>query len=324
MQKVGPVQTHPGDGTEDDGITLGRHGNQMWSALLRRLGLRSSDGPATYRTFTTKFDRVISGNQINDLLSEGGRKPFEEYAAELQLAVDRWRASAEVAAVEALTTVKRTHGDKPTSNTVACLLVDHSGSMRGQRAILATAIVEIVADFWSRLGIRYEILGFTTLSWQGGHSREQWQRTGSPPNPGRLCDLLHIVYRTADDTFPGTPWAIRNLNRRELLKENVDGEAIEWASSRLLARQEDKKVLIVLSDGAPVDDSTLAANDVGYLQRHLLSVLRTLETTPISVGAIGMGDFTPGGYQQHVMIDTPQELSSHLIPFISQMTCRSE
>src|SRR5690606_23347088 len=118
---------------------------------------------------------------------------------------------------------------------------------------------------WSRLGIAFEILGFTTQSWHGGRSRRRWKWRGSPSNPGRLCDLLHIVYREADDHRPGAPWALRNLNRRELLKENVDGEAIEWATSRLLARPEKQKILIVISDGTPVDDSTLAANDAGYL-----------------------------------------------------------
>lgn len=292
----------------------------MWGVLLRLLKLETSQDRGAYRAYTTKFDRVIGGNQINQFLANKGRKAFEEYASELDLAWDRWIAGAELAAIEAVAGLKDSVADR----TIACLLVDHSGSMRGQRAILATAIVEIVADFWSRLGVRYEILGFTTQSWHGGRSRRRWRLLGSPPNPGRLCDLLHIVYRSADDTVPGAPWTVRNLNRRELLKENVDGEAVEWATSRLLARPEDRKILIVISDGAPVDDSTLMANDVGYLHRHLVSVVEATQAKGIRLGAIGTGEFVEGIYPRHILLDAPQQLSSLLIPFVVEMSSLSE
>jgi cobaltochelatase CobT len=146
--------------------------------------------------------------------------------------------------------------------------MDHSGSLRGQRAIIATALAQVVADFWSRLGIRYEILGFTTRSWKGGQSRQAWQAAGSPPDPGRLCDLLYIIYRSADSTNPGAPWTMHNLLRRDLLKENIDGEAIMWAARRLRDCRETRKLLVVVSDGVPADDSTLLANDPEFLVRH--------------------------------------------------------
>src|SRR5262249_58938681 len=150
----------------------------------------------------------------------------------------RGGAAAEPAAVEAAAAHGSKHGVDDLNDPVACLLLDHPGSLRGQPAILATAIAEIVADYWSRIGIRYEILGFTTSSWQGGLSRRKWIDSGRPPLPGRLCDLRHIVYRTADDQYAGAPRSIRNLMRVELTKENVDGEAVAWAA----ARSEERRV----------------------------------------------------------------------------------
>ncbi|MCU0732316.1 MAG: hypothetical protein MUE84_12125 [Hyphomonas sp.] len=266
--------------------------------------------------FTTKFDRVLSGDQIDQFLGDSSRHAFKTYAAELDVALNKWSAAANISAIENTGSLRSIQHGAP---AVCSLLVDHSGSMRGQRAILATAIVQIVADLWSRLGIRYEILGFTTQSWHGGRSRRKWKWVGRPPKPGRLCDLLHIVYRTIDDTRPGAPWSVRNLNRSELLKENVDGEAIEWAASRLLGQPEARKILIIISDGAPVDDSTLMANDETYLLRHLRSVLEVSKTKGIEIGAIGMGEFVKELYQDHVVIDTPEDLVSLLVPFIARM-----
>jgi cobaltochelatase CobT len=129
--------------------------------------------------------------------------------------------------------------------------LNDSGSLRGQPAVLTTAAAEVAADYWSRIGIRYEILGFTTLTWRGGRSREKWMNSGHPRNPGRLCDLLHIIYRTADDEYEGPPPSVRNLLREALIKENVDGEALAWAAARLRDRHEARKILVVVSDGGP-------------------------------------------------------------------------
>ena len=291
---------------------------KMWARLLH---WRSSRYPNTiphdgYRIYTTQYDRVVTGDKIEVFLARSGREAFAAYAAELDVALTRWRAAAEVAAVEAVAKYRASAGPEAASDTIACLLLDHSGSLRGQRAIIATAIAQIVADLWSRIGIRYEILGFTTQSWHGGRARQSWIRAGRPSNPGRLCELLHIVYRSAGDTSPGAPWAVCNLNRPALLKENVDGEAIEWAAQRLLLEPENRKLMLVVSDGAPVDDSTLLANDQEYLERHLRSVLAALPAKGIRFGAVGLGDFAKQLYPEHVLITVPEELASQLVPFV--------
>ncbi|HLQ93767.1 MAG TPA: hypothetical protein VK148_27410 [Xanthobacteraceae bacterium] len=290
----------------------------MLGWLLRRWwhGHAPDPGAATYRAYTTKFDRVISGEEIPHFIGDRRKVTFEEYATELDGSIGKWRAAAEIAAVEAVGSVD----ESVASDTVASLLVDHSGSLRGQRAIIARAIIEIVAEYWSRIGIRFEILGFTTQSWHGGKARRRWKWAGKPRNPGRLCDLLHIVYRSADDSAPGAPWTVRYINHPELLKENIDGEAIEWAASRLLALPETNRLLVVLSDGAPVDDSTLLANDPEYLNRHLRSVLAATQAQGIDIAAVGVGDFVEDFYAKQVMIRNPQDMASLLIPFIAGLS----
>jgi len=148
---------------------------------------------------------MIHGDELPALLGPEHEATFQQKASEVDPVLSQWRAAAEPAAVEAAGAHASKHSADDLNDTVACLLLDHSGSLRGQPAVVATAIAEIVADYWSRIGIRYEILGFTTLSWKGGRSREKWIESGRPPTPGRLCDLLHIVYRTADDQYTGAP-----------------------------------------------------------------------------------------------------------------------
>ncbi len=208
----------------------------------KRSGNPTSASPQDYRVYTTEFDRIIHGDQLPALLGPEQEATFQARASELDPVLSRWRAAAELAAAEDVRAYATKHSADDLNDTVACLL-DHSGSMRGQCAILATAIAETVADYWSRIGIRYEILGFTTLSWKGGRSREKWINSGRLPNPGRLCDLLHIVYRSADDQYAGPPRSVRNLIREELTKENVDGEAVAWAAGRLRNRREARKIL---------------------------------------------------------------------------------
>ena len=154
-------------------------------------------------------------------------------------------------------------------DTVVTLLLDNSGSMRGRPITVAATCADILARTLERCGVKVEILGFTTRAWKGGQSREAWLAAGKPANPGRLNDLRHIIYKSAD-----APWrrARSNLGlmmREGLLKENIDGEALDWAHKRLLARTEQRKILMMISDGAPVDDSTLSVNPGNYLERHL-------------------------------------------------------
>jgi cobaltochelatase CobT len=200
--------------------------------------------------------------------------------------------------------------DTDFKDTVVTLLLDNSGSMRGRPIMVAACCADILARTLERCGVKVEILGFTTRAWKGGQSREQWLAAGKPAGPGRLNDLRHIVYKTAD-----APWrrAKRNLAlmmREGLLKENIDGEALAWAHSRLLARPEQRRILMMISDGAPVDDSTLSVNSGSYLEHHLRQVIEEIETrSPIELIAIGIGHDVTRYYRRAVTITDPSELA---------------
>ncbi|MBF2718041.1 MULTISPECIES: cobaltochelatase subunit CobT [Rhizobium/Agrobacterium group] len=195
-------------------------------------------------------------------------------------------------------------------DTVVTLVIDNSGSMRGRPITVAATCADILARTLERCGVKVEILGFTTKAWKGGQSREQWLASGKPPTPGRLNDLRHIVYKSAD-----APWrrARRNLGlmmREGLLKENIDGEALIWAHNRLLARREQRKIMMMISDGAPVDDSTLSVNPGNYLERHLRAVIEQIETrSPVELLAIGIGHDVTRYYRRAVTIVDADELA---------------
>ncbi|MBB4009268.1 cobaltochelatase subunit CobT [Allorhizobium taibaishanense] len=195
-------------------------------------------------------------------------------------------------------------------DTVVTLVIDNSGSMRGRPITVAATCADILARTLERCGVKVEILGFTTKAWKGGQSREQWLAGGKPPTPGRLNDLRHIVYKSAD-----APWrrARRNLGlmmREGLLKENIDGEALIWAHNRLLARREQRKIMMMISDGAPVDDSTLSVNPGNYLERHLRAVIEQIETrSPVELLAIGIGHDVTRYYRRAVTIVDADELA---------------
>ena len=195
-------------------------------------------------------------------------------------------------------------------DTVVTLLLDNSGSMRGRPITVAAICADILARTLERCGVKVEILGFTTRAWKGGQAREKWLKDGKPANPGRLNDLRHIIYKSAD-----APWrrARRNLGlmmREGLLKENIDGEALMWAHQRLIARPEQRKILMVISDGAPVDDSTLSVNPGNYLERHLRAVIELIETrSPVELIAIGIGHDVTRYYRRAVTIVDAEELA---------------
>ncbi|MDX8523141.1 cobaltochelatase subunit CobT [Mesorhizobium sp. MSK_1335] len=195
-------------------------------------------------------------------------------------------------------------------DTVVSLVLDNSGSMRGRPITVAATCADILARTLERCGVSVEILGFTTRAWKGGQAREKWLKDGKPPNPGRLNDLRHIIYKSADH-----PWrrARRNLGlmmREGLLKENIDGEALLWAHSRLIGRPEQRKILMMISDGAPVDDSTLSVNPGNYLERHLRAVIELIETrSPVELLAIGIGHDVTRYYRRAVTIVDAEELA---------------
>jgi cobaltochelatase CobT len=205
-------------------------------------------------------------------------------------------------------------------DTVVTLLLDNSGSMRGRPIMVAACCADILARTLERCGVKVEILGFTTRAWKGGHSREAWLNALKPPLPGRLNDLRHIVYKSAD-----APWrrARRNLGlmmREGLLKENIDGEALAWAHSRLLARPEQRRILMMISDGAPVDDSTLSVNSGSYLERHLRQVINEIETkSPVELLAIGIGHDVTRYYRRAVTVTDAEELAGVMTEKLAEL-----
>jgi len=205
-------------------------------------------------------------------------------------------------------------------DTVVTLLLDNSGSMRGRPITVAATCADILARTLERCGVKVEILGFTTRAWKGGQSREHWLTAGKPANPGRLNDLRHIIYKSAD-----APWrrARKNLGlmmREGLLKENIDGEALDWAHKRLLGRSEQRRILMMISDGAPVDDSTLSVNPGNYLERHLRWVIEEIETrSPVELIAIGIGHDVTRYYRRAVTIVDAEELGGAMTEKLAEL-----
>jgi cobaltochelatase CobT len=205
-------------------------------------------------------------------------------------------------------------------DTVVTLLLDNSGSMRGRPITVAATCADILARTLERCGVKVEILGFTTRAWKGGQSREAWLAASKPANPGRLNDLRHIIYKSAD-----APWrrARKNLGlmmREGLLKENIDGEALDWAHRRLLGRTEQRRILMMISDGAPVDDSTLSVNPGNYLERHLRWVIEEIETrSPVELIAIGIGHDVTRYYRRAVTIVDAEELGGAMTEKLAEL-----
>ena len=199
-------------------------------------------------------------------------------------------------------------------DTVVTLLIDNSGSMRGRPISIAAISADIMARTLERCGVKVEILGFTTRAWKGGQSREKWLSGGKPPGPGRLNDLRHIIYKRADEPMRRARKNLGLMMREGLLKENIDGEALLWAHDRLLARSEDRRILMVISDGAPVDDSTLSVNNAGYLETHLRKVIDWIEkSSPVQLVAIGIGHDVNRYYRRAVTIMDVEQLGGTII-----------
>jgi cobaltochelatase CobT len=205
-------------------------------------------------------------------------------------------------------------------DTVVTLLIDNSGSMRGRPIMVAAVCADILARTLERCAVKVEILGFTTRAWKGGISRDDWIKAGKPPSPGRLNDLRHIIYKAAD-----SPWrrARKNLGlmmREGLLKENIDGEALMWAHQRMMARPEQRRIMMVISDGAPVDDSTLSVNSGHYLERHLRQVISEIENrSPVELLAIGIGHDVTRYYRRAVTIVDVEQLGGVLVEQLASL-----
>jgi len=304
--------------------------------------------PTAYRAYTTKFDEIVEAEtlcepeELNRL-----RAQLDQQLSHLQGVVARlanrlqrrlmakqtrsWEFDLEEGLLDAgrlsRVVVDPVHplsfkreSDTEFRDTVVSLLIDNSGSMRGRPISVAAMSADILARTLERCGVKVEILGFTTRAWKGGSSREQWVTDGKAKNPGRLNDLRHIVYKGAD-----APWrrARRNLGlmlREGLLKENIDGEALLWAHNRLLGRPEQRRILMVISDGAPVDDATLSANPGNYLERHLRDVIEWIENrSTVELTAIGIGHDVTRYYQRAVTIVDAEELGGTMMAKLAEL-----
>lgn len=205
-------------------------------------------------------------------------------------------------------------------DTVVTMLIDSSGSMRGRSITIAAMCADILGRTLERCSVRVEILGFTTRAWRGGQSREDWIAAGKPSNPGRLNDLRHIVYKAADDPWPRTKRNIGLMMREELLKENIDGEALIWAHNRIVTRQEQRKVLMVISDGLPVDNSTLLVNPSNYLEQHLKYAINMIENfSPVELVAIGIGHDVTHHYDRAVTITDAEQLGGAMTEQLAEL-----
>lgn len=207
---------------------------------------------------------------------------------------------------------KESAGDFP--ETLVTILVDNSGSMQGEPIAMAASCAQILARVLERCGVRTEILGFTTRRWRGGASRTAWINAGRPAHPGRLTDLLHVVYKRADRPWRRARSDVATMMNVDLLKENVDGEALQWAVRRLMRCNESRRILMVICDGAPMDEATLQENDPGYLDRHLREVIRQIERMPsIELFAVGIGHDVGAYYSNAFTLSTPENLGEAMV-----------
>ena len=291
-----------------------------------------------YQVFDTTNDQEINANRLADITElEKLREYLDQQLASLKGAVSRlanklqrrlqakqnrtWKFDLEEGLLDAAklsrivlnpTTPLSFKQESSTNfkDTVVSLLIDNSGSMRGRPISIAAISTEILAKTLERCNVKCEILGFTTKAWKGGQSREKWLAEGRQKNPGRLNDLRHIIYKNADE-----PWRRAKLNlglmmKEGLLKENIDGEALDWAHKRIIKREENRKILLVISDGAPVDDSTLSVNPANYLEKHLRYVINKIETTNrVQLLAIGIGHDVTRYYKKAVTITDAEQLA---------------
>ena len=214
----------------------------------------------------------------------------------------------------------KAESESPFRDTVVTLLLDNSGSMRGRPIMVAAVCADILARTLERCGVKVEILGFTTRAWKGGQSREAWISAGKPASPGRLNDLRHIIYKAADAPWRRSKKNLGLMMREGLLKENIDGEALLWAHERLLARPESRQILMVISDGSPVDDSTQSANAALYLDKHLRQVIEQIETrSPVELIAIGIGHDVTRWYRRAVTLVDVEQLGGAMIEKLAEL-----
>ena len=296
----------------------------------------------SYRTFETKFDEIVSAADLCDpeeldrlrTMLDRHMENVTSVVGKLANRLQRklmahqnrsWDFDLEEGILDAAKLHRvvtqplsalsyKQEQDTKFRDTVVTLLLDNSGSMRGRPITIAAVTADILARTLERCGVKVEILGFTTRAWKGGQSRELWQQAGKPAAPGRLNDLRHIIYKPADVPWRRARKSLGLMLREGILKENIDGEALLWAHERLLGRNEDRRIMLVISDGAPVDDSTLSVNSGSYLERHLREVIAYIEgRSPIELLAIGIGHDVTRYYRRAVTITDVDQLGGAVV-----------
>ncbi|HLG89890.1 MAG TPA: cobaltochelatase subunit CobT [Alphaproteobacteria bacterium] len=357
--QAGDMRPTVGDGESDDTAQIevatseaaeGEEGSEEADSDLppRQHAPSSSDDQRHYKAFTLEFDEIVEADQLADPEELARlRRLLDQQLQHLQGVVARlanrlqrrllakqtrsWEFDLEEGLLDTARLARvvvnpvlplsfKREKEMDFRDTVVTLLIDNSGSMRGRPITIAAMSADILAHTLERCGVKVEILGFTTRAWKGGQSRERWIAAGKPSNPGRLNDLRHIVYKGAD-----APWrrARKNLGlmlREGLLKENIDGEALLWAHNRLIVRPEQRRILMVISDGAPVDDSTLSVNPGNYLERHLRQVIEWIETTsPVELIAIGIGHDVTRYYRRAVTLVDAEQLGGTMLNKLSEL-----
>jgi len=334
------------DGSDEDSAAA--EGDDRPGGPQPRREKPSQDNEASYRAFTRNFDEEISAEDLCDADELTRlRQQLDQQLQHLQGVVAKlanrlqrrllaqqtraWDFDLEEGMLDAgrlarvivnplLALSYKRERDTEFRDTVVTLLIDNSGSMRGRPITVAAMCGDILARTLERCAVKVEVLGFTTRAWKGGQSRERWVADGKPRNPGRLNDLRHIIYKSAD-----APWrrSRKNLGlmlREGLLKENIDGEALLWAYRRILARSEHRRILMVISDGAPVDDSTLSVNPGNYLEKHLREVIRDIEGRDlVELVAIGIGHDVTRYYRRAVTIVDAEELGGTMMKKLTEL-----
>ena len=326
------------DGDESADSAIAGPGRRNWEAAPE----------SDYKPFTTRFDEIVEALELCDEDELGRLRAYlDQQMGGLQNVVTRlanrlqrrlmaqqarsWDFDQEEGLLDAARLARvivnpahslsyKVERETEFRDTVVTLLIDNSGSMRGRPIAIAAICADILARTLERCGVATEILGFTTRAWKGGQSREAWLSEGRPPHPGRLNDLRHIIYKRADEPYRHARRHLGLMMREGLLKENIDGEALLWAHNRLIGRAEERRILMVISDGAPVDDSTASANGGAYLERHLRQVIEWIERkSPVELLAIGIGHDVTRYYSRAVTLMDADQLGGAMMDQLARL-----
>ena len=335
-------------GDEMKSENLDAQNEEFQDSPNRRATKNLKGNDQNYKVFTTKFDEIVKANDLeNEIELSRLRKNLDQQQQHLKNFISKlanklqrkllalqnrsWKFDLDEGILDT-SKLSRVIVDPLNSlsfkkekntkfkDTVVTLLIDNSGSMRGKPITVAAICADILAKTLERCSVKVEILGFTTKNWKGGKSREEWTAQNKPMNPGRLNDLRHIIYKSADVNWRQAKNNLGLMLKEGILKENIDGEALNWAYKRLTTRKEERKILLVISDGAPVDDSTLSANFSNYLENNLRKTIKSIENdTKIELLAIGIGHDVSRYYAKAIKISDVNDLGDTIVNQLSDL-----